>query len=89
MIDALLRLFEYGTDCCSFYQTITGRVPYIDPSAYGQNLENYSPNTALEVTRIDSLNPSQSMAVTSCEGPLSLIWGPPGLRLLLNSRRTC
>jgi len=83
MIDALLRLFEDGIDCCRFYRTITSRCADqsdVDLTEFGQIEDNHSPEESIE-----GLNHSQSAAVRSCEVPFSLIWGPPGLRRFLNS----
>jgi hypothetical protein len=82
MIDALLRLFEDGIDCCRFYQTIISRCA--DTSTeFIQSHDNTSPVSVQG--SIEGLNPSQLAAVNSSEGPLSLIWGPPGLHLFLSS----
>ena len=87
MIDALLRLFEDGVDCCHFYQTITTQHtndPHADNVEHDQTRDNHSLDIISTEEPIQGLNHSQSSAVRSCSGPLSLIWGPPGLPLPLD-----
>ena len=86
MIDALLRLFEDRTDCCRFYQTITSQCENdldVDNTQQDQNQDNLSIDVLSVREPTEGLNRSQSAAVHSCNGPLSLIWGPPGLPLSL------
>lgn len=82
MLDALLRLVVDKHSSCSFYGIITG-----DPSA-GTEIANVAP--LMEPSPVTSpeiwptqLNDSQIEAIYSCNYPLSLIWGPPGLLPLL------
>ena len=91
MIDALLRLFEDGVDCCHFYQTITSRYAghlQADNAEYDQDLDNDPLDILSMKEPIQGLNHSQSAAVHSYSGPLSLIWGPPGL-LFCSTNKYC
>lgn len=81
MMDALLRLFDERIDCCSFYQTIISKSSdKSDPgSAEHEELrDEVSIDDSSIEELVQGLNDSQSAAVHSCKGPLSLIWGPPG-----------
>ena len=87
MIDALLRLFEEDIHCCRFYRTIISQHPDssdVDGAEHDEIRENLSPDILLLE---EGLNHSQSAAVHASNVPLSLIWGPPGLRFLLNRIR--
>jgi hypothetical protein len=90
MIDALLRLFEDGTDCCQFYQTIISRSQDYSDGDSSKDDQHHG-NLPLDILSVEDpiqgLNYSQSAAVHSCKGPLSLIWGPPGLILLPTHRQ--
>ncbi|KAG7097929.1 hypothetical protein E1B28_005240 [Marasmius oreades] len=73
MLDALTRLMKDKTECCGFYDIITG----------SQNSEAEATPTSFppileDDEHIAGLNDSQETAIRSCRGPLSLIWGPPG-----------
>lgn len=84
MIDALLRLFEEDIHCCHFYHAIISRHPDdsdVDVAEHDEIRENPSPDALLLEA---GLNHSQSAAVHASNVPLSLIWGPPGLRFPLN-----
>ena len=73
MMDALVRLYEDGADCCGFHQSIVDLG--IEDSDEEQNEAELAPLDDLSGT----LNESQAEAVQSCVAPLSLIWGPPGM----------
>lgn len=76
MMDALLRLFKDGADCCRFYQTITSTN---EPEIATSTSEVSNNQMSSTEDSKGKLNDSQWAAVHSCDGALSLIWGPPGL----------
>lgn len=79
MIDALLRLLQERDTCCRFYSIITGDMNGEDNSfSPASEEQELTLDSEASPEGIRSLNSSQQTAVRSCDGPLSLIWGPPG-----------
>ncbi|KAF9556779.1 RNA-directed RNA polymerase [Agrocybe pediades] len=75
MMDALQRLLLDGEESCLFHGLITGSTA----SADIDNSEIASMDEATLAHLSSTLNESQIRAVASWRnGPLSLIWGPPG-----------
>lgn len=81
MMDALVRLYEDGADCCGFHQSI------VNPDAEGSDEEQSEPEP-VPFDLSGTLNESQAEAVQSCVAPLSLIWGPPGMFVIGRIRET-
>lgn len=75
MKDALTRLFEEESECCLFFRTIIGRDVVRDHES--EPVDNSEETVSDQIA--SGLNSSQQAAVRSCEKPLTLIWGPPGL----------
>lgn len=73
MMDALVRLYEEGADCCGFQESIINLS--IEGGDEGQSEAEPAPPDNLA----GILNESQAEAVQSCVADLSLIWGPPGV----------
>ena len=74
-MDAILKLLTEREQCCAFHFLITGETITEDP------VVDESEAISFEFEPGDHLNASQRAAVMSlAQGPLSLIWGPPGNR---------
>lgn len=72
-MDAMLKLLTEREQCCAFHSVITGEI--ITEDSVAAERETISS----EFEPGDHLNASQRAAVMSLvQGPLSLIWGPPG-----------
>lgn len=72
-MDAILKLLTEREECCAFHSLITGEIIAEDSAAAERETvsSRFQPD--------NHLNASQRVAVMSLtQGPLSLIWGPPG-----------
>lgn len=75
MLDAVGRLVDDGSLCCSFSHLVVGKHQSdTDGQSDGDDADADVDDNVDE----DGLNPNQVKAVDSSENPLALIWGPPG-----------
>lgn len=75
MLDAVGRLVNDGSVCCSFSNLIVGKHR---SSTNGQRDGGDADEDVDGTVDEDGLNLNQVKAVESSEHPLALIWGPPG-----------
>lgn len=74
MMDALKRLLADREECCVFYKLVVGEEEALF-------LEELEPAPGSTSPAPDGLNQSQLIAMNSWRSPLSLIWGPPGMKI--------
>lgn len=75
MLDAVGRLVNDGTVCCSFSNLIVGKHR---SEKGGQTDGDDGDGDVDDNLDEDGLNPNQVKAVAASDNPLTLIWGPPG-----------
>ncbi|KAI0782921.1 RNA-directed RNA polymerase [Abortiporus biennis] len=74
MLDAVQKLAMERSDCCSFYDTITGAAESLDQDE--TILDGEAEGDGVDST----LNESQRQAISLARaGRMTLIWGPPGM----------
>ena len=73
-MDAVCRLVNEGSACCSFSNLIVEK--HQQDTDGSRPEEESDPNDDVIG---DGLNPNQVRAVDSSDSPLALIWGPPGI----------
>ena len=76
MLDAVGRLVNDGSVCCSFSNLIVGK--HRGDKSGQTDGDDGDGDMDDNVVDEDGLNPNQVKAVESSENPLALIWGPPG-----------
>ena len=81
-MDALKRLLADREECCVFYHLVVGEE---GPSTLEQL--DLPPDSTFSAP--DGLNESQLLAMRSWRSPLSLIWGPPGMKYLITLYTLC
>ena len=85
MMDAVGRLVNDGSVCCSFSDLIVGKhTGDTDSRTEGDSDDQTkgksdADDDAIDDVDEDGLNPNQVRAVESSDNPLALIWGPPGM----------
>lgn len=78
-MDAVCRLVNEGSGCCSFSNLIVGKYS-IQKDTDDQSEADSDPDGDVSgIADSDGLNPNQVRAVESSDSPLALIWGPPGI----------
>jgi len=83
-MDALLRLLRDKEGSCGFYKVITGEELEGAPHSSATN-SGADTDADAQSPSWDKLNDSQKEAVRSCTADLSLIWGPPGQSISIDS----
>lgn len=76
MLDAVGRLVNDGSVCCSFSNLIVGK--HRGDTNGQRNDGGDADGDVDDSVDEDGLNRNQVRAVDSSENPLALIWGPPG-----------